>query len=752
MKYASLRALIAIALGIILAQTKIPVWWFAGIIVIIGLILAKPTRGFSLYLFLTLSAFLFTHSRNPWVTKDVTPINTFSGTVVSEPYGYHPRSAVLELTPPLEGKVILFLKDANSGLRLGDFIKVKGRIRPFDFPKNPGLVDYNQVMQKKGFIGRVTVRPNKITLLSRNHGNWFARSVVMPSRRFIFKTIEKLIGGDEGALLIGLLFGDKSGLPKKVQTSFTDSGLLHIMAVSGLNVGVVVGALILLLSVLRIRGWARFVISSLGALFYVALAGWTPAPARAGLMTTAALLSIPIQRRLTPLATLCFAGIILLFIEPNTLFDAGAQLSFTATAALLTFSPKAWVLLSRRKIPNWLRNYLLLPVIISLIATISTAPLLLHHFFRFQPLAFFSSVVVIPLVNLALPLGFLMLCLALLNTTTASILAETVRIISSLLLNITNWLARLDFLLIEPGKLSWVWVFWFYALLLLFLNWKNHWAKTLFRLGLAGGLVVFVWSGILTQPQTKITILDPGKGDALLLEDTLGRKILFDAGIDGTNVLTDFFRSEGIKRLDVAVVTHPDRDHYGGLLDLPERFRIDRLIVPTTQGDSLYQKLLNRYQLSGTEIVLTKKGGELQGFGYKIQFLLPDETTLWFYHQGLISTNPISLVALIEHKQFSFLLTGDCEMPEALTIALKQSSTAPVFLLKSPHHGSRKGNPLELFESLKPKYVIVLGRYPTPARLESILPEMGIKLINTRRDGGRILRFMKENPVWYPNL
>lgn len=746
MKYASLRALIAIALGIILAQTKAPLLWPTVVIVLLGLVLTKLTRGLSLYLLLTATTFFFTRSRaSVPVHPRIYNIESFSGVVVSEPYGYHPRRGVLELAPPLYGKVMLSLKDSNPGLRLGDFIKVKGRIRPFDFPRNPGLVDYNRVLKEKGFVGRVRVKFSEITILSRNHGNVFARLIVMPSRRFIFQTVEKLIGGEEGALLIGLLFGDKSGLPKNVQTAFTDSGLLHIMAVSGLNVGVVVGALLLLLSVLRVRGWWRFGISVAATIFYVALAGWTPPPARAGLMVGAALLSIPTQRRLTPLAILCVAGLILLFIEPNVLFNAGAQLSFAATAAILTITPKAWVLLSRWKVPDWLRNYIILPFVISISAALGTAPLLLRHFARFQPLAFFSSVVVIPLVNLALPLGFVMLGVALISTTLAGILAESVRIISSLLLTVTNWLGRLSFLMIEPGKLPWGWVFWYYLLLILLLNWKNNRARALFRLGLASGLVVLVWSGVFAKPQTKITFFDPGRGDALLFEDTLGRKILFDAGIDGTNVLADFFRSRGIKRLDVAVLTHPDRDHYGGLLDLPERFRIDQLIVPTTQGDSLYQKLLNRWQLSGTKITLSQKGSELFGFGYKIQFLGPDVTSLWLYRQGLISTNPISLVALVEHKQFSFLLTGDCEMPEML-----KGSTAPVWLLKSPHHGSRKGNPLELFKYLKPEYVIVLGRYPTPARLETFLPEMGIKSINTRRDGGAILRFIKEKPVWYP--
>ncbi len=740
MKYAALRALLATVLGIILAQTKISSWLLVPLFLLAGLTLLRITNGFSQYFLLSAIAFIYTRTITPLPPHPaIHTLSSFSGVVVSEPDGYHPRRTVLELKPPLHGKVMLFFREPSPAIRYGDFITVRSKIRKFDFPRNPGLIDYHQVMKQKGFVGSAKVKTGQITIISRNQGNLFTRLVVMPSRRFIFRTVKNLIGKEEGALLIGLLFGDKSGLPKELQTAFTDSGLLHILAVSGLHIGIVIGALLLLLSVLRVSGWWRFGISVAGTIFYLALTGWAPAPARAGLMAGSALLSIPTQRRLTPLTTLFVAGLIILFIEPNALFIPGTQLSFAATASILTITPKTQNFLSRLKIPSWLNTY----ISVSLAATIGTAPLLLHHFARFQPLALFSSIVVVPLVTLTLPLGLLMFITALISTTTAGILAESVRLLLSIILTVTNWLGKLSFFIIEPGKLSWTWVFWFYSLLILLLNWKNKRVRTPFRLGLAFGLATIIWSAAFTKPQTKITFLDPVKGDAILLEDTLGRKILFDCGIDRTGVLFELFRTRGIKKLDAVVITHPDRDHYGGLLDLPERFKIDRLIIPTDKGDTFYQKLLKRYQLNGTKILFAQKGSEITGFGFKIEFLAPDGTDRWLYHQGLLPTNSVSLVARVKYKESSLLLTGDWERPETFL-----NETTKIWLIKSPHHGSRKGNPPALFDSLKPEYVVVMGRYPTPARLETLLTIKGIKYINTRRDGGVVLKFLKETPLW----
>lgn len=735
LRHASLRCLTVIAIGIALSTVSAIPRWIAIPGAIVGVILSPLTKKFSLYLTLATCAFLFTRSREPQPpNQQVYRSFSFQVLITQEPLTTNRATGIL--LPPHSGKVILFFKDSVNGVRYGDKLLVRANIKPFSFPRNPGLVDYNQILFRQGFVGSATVKSGAFEIISRNHGNPLITHLIMPSRRYLFNLINRSISGVEGAFLLGILLGDKSGFPKNVRQALSDSGTMHLLAVSGLHVSIVVFAFWLLLSVFRIRGWLRFGILTVTTLFYILLVGWHASAVRAGFMTWATLLSFPVQRRVTPLSSLAVAGIIILLIDPFTLFNPGTQLSFVTTAALLTIPPRFEPLFKKITIPHYPKKFLIL-TFVSFTATIATAPLLLHHFYRFQPLSFFSNLLLVPLTTIVLPLGLLFTLVNLLSSVFATIFAETLRLLLQLMLLVVRLLGNLRWAMVEPGKLSWLGVLYFYGLILLFLNGKKKWAKTALRLSLLGGLTFIAWKSALTKRESQVTFLDPGRGDAALIEDHLGRKLLIDAGIDGTNVLRDFLLSRGVSRVDAAVITHPDRDHYGGLLDLEETQKINLLLVSTLKGDSLYQTLLEHRKRSGTKIVVVTKEASISGFSYKVEILWPDATTQWLYSRNLIPTNPISIVSLINENGFKLLFTGDCEYPEIVNaIAL----TRGINLLKSPHHGSRKGNKKQLFDFLKPEYVVVMGRDPTPAGLETLLTTAGIKYINTRRSGGTILK------------
>jgi competence protein ComEC len=369
--------------------------------------------------------------------------------------------------------------------------------------------------------------------------------------------------------------------------------------------------------------------------------------------------------------------------------------------------------------------------------------LLLHDFSRVQPLAFVTSTVVVPLVGLAMPLGVVVLLASLLSHGLASVFAQSLWLVLFLLLKLTVFMGKLDWAIWEPGRWSWLLVGWVYLLGLLALKLNRSRARASFAILLLVGLSAIAWQGVLRRPETSVTFLDPKQGDATLLEDSLGHKVLFDAGINGTGVLRDYLRSRGIHNLDVVVVTHPDNDHYGGLLDLPERFRIRRLLVSTTGGsDSAYQSLLKRLLAQGTDVVVVGKGTSLSGFGFDVKFIWPDDATRALFVAGTARTNDMSLVASASYDRFRMLLTGDLDDPDLLV-----AETLRADLLKSPHHGSLKGNQQVLYERAQPNYVVVMGRYPTPARLERRFEGTGVCYVNTRVDGAVALRFGEGRPV-----
>jgi len=697
-----------------------------------------------LYLAVAAAALVYAQVRAPQpVDLRLYTLERFDGTIVPEATTSSIPRIVVQLSAPWHGKVTAWLKDSSHQFRPGDIVRVSTRIRPLDNPRNPGVSDFNSVLAMRGFVGSASASARDIVLLARGRGLFLLDRLFVSVRTYVLDVINRLLPGDEGSLLVGLLLGGSQGLSEEVQEAFKDAGIVHILAVSGMNVSIVVGVLWVLLSVLGVRGWWRFGVGVAGVGFYLLLVGWSAAPVRAGLMAGAVLLSVPTQRRVSPVASLCVAGIVLLLVDPAMLFDVGAQLSFAATLGLaLVVGPAEQVFRKAVRV-RWLTRWVLPPTIVSFAATLATAPLLLHHFSRVQPLAFVTSAVVVPLVGLAMPLGIVVLLANLASHGLTSVFAQSLWLVLHVLLRLTVSMGRLDWAIWEPGRLPWLWVGWAYLLGLLALRLNRNRARAGSAMLLLVGLGALTWQGVLRKPGNFATFLDPKQGDAVLLEDSFGHNVLFDAGINGTGVLRDYLRGRGIHRLDAVVVTHPDKDHYGGLLDLPRRLRVLRLLVPTTESqDPDYQGLLRRLAAGGTEVVVVGKGARLTGSGFQVDFLWPDDATRASFLEGGVRTNDLSLVALVEHGGFRMLLTGDFENLDYLA-----GEDLRADLLKSPHHGSVKGNPEALYKRVRPGYVLVMGRYPTPARLERRLAGTGVEYVNTRVDGAVMLHFGEGRPV-----
>lgn len=746
MRHATVRSLVTVAIGVALGVLLHLPWWVGLVAAVAGVGLAFVTRGLSLYVTLAAAAMLYAQARGtPQPDPRLQTVRDFKGVVVSEPTFADPTRLVVELAEPWRGKVTVWLRDSSLRYRYGDLVEVRSPIRPLSFPRNPGSADYNELFRRRGFVGDASGGEGAVSILSHGHGPFWMTRIVVPVRRYVLKAIDHFLPGQEGALLVGLMLGGRQGLPKDVQNAFNDAGIVHILAVSGMNVSVVVGVIWLLLGVFGVRGWWRFGVGAGVVGFYVLLAGGSAAPLRAGLMALAALLSVPLQRRITPLATLSAAGLVLLAIDPMTVFDVGAQLSFTATAGIVLLAGPAADVMAKFRLPRRLKNWVVLPAIVSIAASLGTTPLLLHHFFRVQPLAFLTSTLVVPLVGIAMPLGFIVVVANLASGWLAGIFAQTAWAACWLLLKLAVFMGNLDWAIWQPGRMPWLAVGWVYLLGLLLLQSRQRWARVGFAMVLLAGLSVVSWAQAMRKPENSVTFLDPRQGDVTVLEDSLGRLVVFDAGINRTNVLRDFLRSRGVRRLDAVVVTHPDNDHYGGLLDIDDRVRIDRLLVSTMQADdTAYNSLLVRLAARGTEVITAGRGTRLQGHGFDIEFLWPDRATVTAMSQGSARTNDVSLVASVRRGSFSMLLTGDLDDPYLLS-----ADSLRADLLKSPHHGSKKGNEELLYERVRPGMVVVMGRYPTPAGLEQRFTGSDVGYVNTRRDGAAILRFRGGKPELY---
>ncbi len=749
MRHAALRALVALAVGIAAGRTVDLPWWVWLLAAAFGVALWRPTRGFTLLGIVAALAGLYSAASRPKIPDPVIYQKTvIRGVVVAEPI-LPGDPAVVALQHESSGNIRVWLGDSLATLGYGDVLIARSRIQRFDYPRNPGLPDQNAALLERGLVGQMVLKPGEFAIVGRKWLLSPVRLLVMPLRRHLVRFITRRLQGDEGALFRGLLLGGSKSLSERTRLAFAEAGILHILAVSGLHVGVLLGAILLLLDIAGMRGWARFFGAAALVTVYAVMCGSASA-VRAALMATAVLAALPLQRRVQPLGLLAVAAIVLLLLDPSTLFSVSAQLSFAATTGIILTVDKLRALFDTRgdwSQAGWVRQMSLRPgfrgwlfrllfrrilpaMAVALGATISTMPLLLHHFGRFQPLSFVSSLVTVPVVGLALPLGLLAIVLDPVPGL-GTVLVEALRLSLSLLLRLGSAMSAVGWAVAEPGRLSWAGVVWLYCSGLVFSR-RPAWRRTGLLI-LLGGAAVALGGKALAQSRSTVVFFDPGGGDATLLRSRAGIIMLFDAGVDGPGVVRDWLRSGGIHRIDVAVISHPDRDHYGGLLDLDRRVTIGRLVVPTMVGDSAYRRLLETYRNRGTDVRIASRGTTIRFGEFSLCFLWPDTHTRLLFEQGIASSNQVSLVAMALCDSVRLLLSGDMESLERFGQDIRAD------ILKSPHHGSVAGNRDTVLALVRPRKVIVMGRDPTPAGLEARLDSAGIELYNTRRSGGLVL-------------
>ena len=224
-------------------------------------------------------------------------------------------------------------------------------------------------------------------------------------RTFLRRGIKSTLPENEAALLAGIFLGDKSELPADIRSMFSNTGVIHIMAVSGLHVGIVAGMLWFLLKRLKLRNSLRALMTIAMLFMYCFLVGFKPSVVRATVMSAFILSSHIFKRRPNSFNALGAAALLILAINPNQLTNIGFQLSFTAAGGILYFYPRLANLLSE-KLPKTKLGKILSLLLLTVAVQLGTAPLVAYFFHKFQLIAPVANLFVVPAVGIGLWLAF----------------------------------------------------------------------------------------------------------------------------------------------------------------------------------------------------------------------------------------------------------------------------------------------------------------------------------------------------------
>jgi competence protein ComEC len=547
---------------------------------------------------------------------------------------------------------------------------------------------------------------------------------------WLARSIAPGLAGERRAVLEGIVLGEDQGLPPALRDRFRDSGLYHLLAVSGQNVAFVAAGVLVLAWILGLPRW----LGELGALAgigsYVLAVGAQPSVIRAGVAGALASLAWLAARQRDRWHFLLVGALVLLSWNPYNLLDPGFQLSFAAVVAIFVAVPRARRLFEGYPVPKVAGEV----VAIALACGIATAPILWFHFGRIPVYSVAANALAAPVVAPLLGLSLATAGVATISPAVAALIAA----VNGWLAVYLVWCARLVGGL--PGAsvsslegLTALGAVAATAVLALRLRGRARILLIASAAAIAIGVAGWrTWPQAPAPPPTglRITFLDVGQGDAVLVQVPQGA-VLVDQGPPEADVASQLGRL-GIRTLAALVLTHPQRDHVGGAARVLAKLRVGyvldpRLAAVSSDGGAALAAARERR----VRLVEARAGDAFELGRLRLRVLWPDGP-------GLPGEDPNrhAIVLLASYGETDVLLTADAESDVTLRLRLP-----PVEVLKVAHHGSADDGLPELLERIRPRIAVIsVGAendygHPTASTLAALAATPGLAVYRTDRDG-----------------
>ncbi len=592
---------------------------------------------------------------------------------------------------PLPGKIILTWYNTAPLLHPGDQWRFVVRLkRPHGF-MNPGGFDYEgwlfqKEIRAKGYI-RESPENQRITLNTSDYP-------LQRFRHYLANSISSVLNDSPYAgIVMALAIGERQHISEEQWEVLTNTGTNHLMAISGLHVGMV-SALIFFV-VRYLWGYSGYlslrfpapkaaaVAAIIGALVYAALAGFSVPTQRAFIMLSVVMLCVILQRQRAASEVLALSLLAVLLLDPNSVLSAGFWLSFGAVGIIL------FAMNGRVGKPGLWHKWGYIHVVVG----VGLSPLLLLLFQKVALLSPLANFIAVPWVSgVTVPL-----------TLSGTIMMPVMPYAGTILLELADL------------SLSIIWPFLEYIASIDTLLWNQHqpplWSIIFAVIGtlwlLTPGGVPARWLGIvwlmpifLVKPASPengeiwFTVLDVGQGLSAVVR-TKNHTLVYDFGPrfnqrfdTGKAVVIPFMKNLGVDRIDALIVSHGDNDHIGGLNSVLDEFQVHRILTSTPE------------KIVSDHVEHCRTGQRWQWDDIYFQIIHPD-------NKQPFSGNNGSCVLRIENRWGNrILVTGDIEKRAEAYMVRNYADELASNILVAPHHGSKTSSTQQFINAVNPEYVI----------------------------------------------
>ncbi|MBU5427139.1 DNA internalization-related competence protein ComEC/Rec2 [Tissierella pigra] len=605
----------------------------------------------------------------------------------------------------IKEKTVLKIR-GDKQVSLGDKLIFKGKINVPLENTNPMLFNYKRSLLSNKLYTTININDYSILEIERNDIP-LKYKMKLKFKERIENLFNSNLSEENSSLMKSIVLGEYNYLDEKNISKYRDLGLAHILAVSGLHIGIISSFLVYIFSHLGIKRKINIFMTLIIIWFYGYLIGFPPSLLRANIMFSIIFIGQAMAEPYDSINSLFFAMLILLIINPMWIFNLGFQLSFLASFSIIYFTPKI------KHIFYLYKNKLTYTLSGLLAVQIGLFPVQAYYFNKISIMGILANLIIAPILSFSLIIGAVMVGLSYSLDIFIPFLGKILNLILSIQFRLIDILYKFPFGIIKYHSPSiGEFILYYIFILILFKVIKvNKISFNLQRIIIyyLVFFLVFNFIILLNDKSVNIHFIDVGQGDGILIQtnrdnylvDTGGN--IMDSFDIGKNITLPYLEKIGVNKIKGVFITHFDEDHCKSLPLLMENIKIKNILLSyENHGNKTYDEIKNK----NIPIKILKENDliYLDNNTY-IKVLSPNESII---RNGFTENNK-SLVFILSNYNKNILFTGDIEKEVELELFSKIEDN--IDIIKVPHHGSNTSSTDEFLEVIQPSTAIIsVGR------------------------------------------